>query len=224
MIRLQKFIAQAGITSHRTEEDLIVDGKIKVNGKVVDKLGTVIDEKNDQIEYRGKLLKPESNKIYIALNKPVGYVSTAATSQGKSILSLVKVPERLFPIGRLDKDSSGLIILTNDGEFANLAAHPRYGHEKEYFVVIDHMLKPEAQKIMERGMMLGDKRLQPVKILSVSKDSLRIIMSEGVNHQIRRMLGKLGYTVVRLKRVRIGRLELGSLQPGQWKKISRSQI
>jgi len=224
MIRLQKFIAQAGITSRRHAEDLIVDGLIKVNGEVVDKLGTVIDEENDQVEYRGKLLKPESNKIYIALNKPVGYVSTAATGQGKSILSLVKASERLFPVGRLDKDSSGLIILTNDGEFANLATHPRYGHEKEYFVVIDHQLKPEAINRMERGLTLDGKKLQPTKILSVSKDSFRIVLKEGVNRQIRRMLGRLGYTVIRLKRVRVGKLELGNLQEGQWKRINKNDL
>jgi len=224
MMRLQKFLAQAGIASRRQAEILITDGKVKVNGMVVTRLGTEIDETADEIEYRGKAVRPETKKIYLALNKPVGYICSADSKQGKSVLSLVSVKERVYPVGRLDKDSSGLLILTNDGDFANEAMHPRFGKEKEYFVVCDRALSPKDQAVMEKGMRLEGKKLQPVKILSVSHDSFRIILREGINRQIRRMLGRLGYTVLRLKRVRFGRLELGSLQTGQWRKISKAEI
>lgn len=224
MMRLQKFLAQAGITSRRKAEELITSGKIKINNNVITKLGTTVDEVNDRIEYNGKIVKLKAEKIYLALNKPVGYISSTSNEQGKSVLSLVRTKERIFPIGRLDKDSSGLLILTNDGELANQLTHPRYGGEKEYFVVLDQDLKQTDIKKMESGLVIDGQKLQPVKVITAKNKSARLILHEGINRQIRRMLGKLGYTVIKLKRVRINKLELGDLKEGEWQKITKEEV
>jgi len=224
MIRLQKFLAQAGIASRRKAEELIEAGKVKVNGKIVKKLGFKVDEIKDEIQYQGKTIRPAEEKIYIALNKPTGYICSASSEQGKSILNLVKTKERIFPVGRLDKDSSGLIILTNDGELANLITHPRHESEKEYFIVLDQDLRPEDIKKLEKGMTIAGKKLQPTKVVMSKNKSARLVLKEGINRQIRRTLGRLGYTVVKLKRIRIGKLELGDLKEGQWRKITKKDI
>lgn len=224
MIRLQKFLAQAGITSRRKAEELIKAEKIKVNGQIVTKLGTVIDENNDKIEYSNRIVNLQTKKIYIALNKPTGYICSASDGQGKSILSLVKTKERVFPVGRLDKDSSGLILLTNDGELTNKLTHPRYENEKEYFLILDQDLRSEDIKKLERGMVISGKKLQPIKVVMAKNKSTRLILKEGVNRQIRRMLGRLGYTVIRLKRIRIGKLELEELKEGQWRIIKKKEV
>ncbi|MDD2807783.1 MAG: pseudouridine synthase [Patescibacteria group bacterium] len=224
MMRLQKYIADSGITSRRKAEQLIVDGKIKVNGEVITKLGTVIDELNDTVEYAGKKINLKSKKIYLALNKPIGYVSSTVSTQGQSVLTLINTHERIYPVGRLDKDSSGLLILTNDGELANVISHPKNGSEKEYFVVLDQDLKPDDVRKLERGMIIDGKRLRPVKVSSIKNRSARLVLKEGVNRQIRRQLGKLGYTVVKLKRIRIGKLELGDLPEGHWREIKITEL
>lgn len=224
MIRLHKFLADAGIASRRKSEELIERGKIKVNGEVVTKLGILVDPETDQIEYKDKLVKISNDKIYIALNKPVGYVSSTTNQEGQSILKLVKTKERIYPVGRLDKDSSGLIILTNDGELTNKITHPKYGSEKEYFVVLNKDLEDKDIIKLEKGMRIGDKRVQGIKVVSAQNKSARFILKEGVNRQIRKMVGALGYNVVRLKRIRIGKLELGELKEGQWKKINPKDI
>jgi len=224
MIRLQKFLAAANVASRRQAEKLISAGKIKINGQIITKLGTKIDENNDQVEYQNKIVKLETDKIYLALNKPAGYISTTANQQGKSVLDLVKIKTRLYPAGRLDQESTGLIILTNDGEFAQKITHPRFGGEKEYFVVLDQDLRIADIKKLEKGMKIGDQRLQPIKVISPKNKSARLILKEGINRQIRRMLGHLGYTVVKLKRIRIGKLELKDLKPGQWRKISKEDV
>ncbi|MFA6410614.1 MAG: pseudouridine synthase [Candidatus Buchananbacteria bacterium] len=224
MMRLQKFLSQAGVASRRQSEELITEGKIKVNDEVVTKLGTVVDENDDEVKYNDKIVKLATQKIYIALNKPTGYISSASDSQGNSVLDLVKVKTRIYPVGRLDKESSGLIILTNDGEFTNLATHPRYGCHKEYFVVLDQDFKLEDIKKFESGLMLEGKKLQPVKVLMAKNKSCKIVLREGINRQIRRMFGQLGYTVIKLKRIKIGNLELGNLAEGKWQKITKEQV
>ena len=224
MMRLQKFIATAGITSRRKAEELITAGKIKVNSEIITKLGTIIDENNDQVEYNDKIIKLEAKKIYIALNKPIGYISSTSNQQGKTIYNLIKTKERVYPVGRLDKDSSGLMLLTNDGEFANHLTHPRFGCVKEYFVVLDQDLKEQDIKKLEKRMIIGGKKLQGIKEVMARNKSARLILKEGINRQIRRMLGKLGYTVVKLKRIRIGKLALGDLKEGKWQKVKKENI
>ena len=225
MIRLQKFLADAGIASRRKAETLIVDGKVSVNGAVVTTLGTTIDPGRDVVTYNGATVSLKSKKTYLAVHKPVGYISSASDAQGKSILSLIGSNERVYPVGRLDKDSCGLLILTNDGDFTNRITHARFGCEKEYFVTLDMDLTPEAVKKIQRGMRLGDRtKLAPVKVVMAKNKSARLILKEGVNRQIRRMLGELGYTVVKLKRIRIGKLELGELKTGEWRSIKPEEV
>lgn len=223
MIRLQKFLALAGVASRRKAEELIVDGRIKVNGELITELGTKVDE-SDKVEYNGKILQIEPNKIYIALNKPVGYISSATSSQGQSVLDLVKTKERIYPVGRLDKDSSGLILLTNDGDFANKITHAKYGCEKEYEVIIDKPFLEIDKKSFESGMKLAGYKLQPVKVTMVDGNKVRLILKEGINRQIRKMMGKCGYNVIDLKRIRIGKLKLSNIKTGQWKIINHKDV
>jgi len=222
-MRLQKFLATAGIASRRKAEELIIAGKIKVDGEIVTKLGSTVGQQ-DQVEYDGKIVKIKKDKTYLALNKPVGYICSTDRLQGKSVLDLIKIKERIYPVGRLDKDSSGLLILTNDGELANQLTHPRFGGEKEYFVILDQDLKPDDIKKLEKGIILAGRKLQPVKVITAKNKSARLVLKEGINRQVRRMLGKLGYTVIRLKRVRIGKLELGDLKEGEWRKIKKEEL
>ncbi len=224
MIRLQKFLSGAGVASRRKAEELILNGKIKINGKVIRELGTKIDEDSDKVECEEIIVKPAKEKIYIALNKPYGYISSSSNKEGKSILGLVKIKKRIYPVGRLDKDSSGLILLTNDGEFANNIAHPRHKGEKEYFIVLDRDLNQEDLKKIQRGMTIAGKKLQPAIVISAKNKSCRLILKEGINRQLRRMFGHLGYTVVKLKRIRIGKLELKDLKEGEWKKIKKEDV
>lgn len=224
MMRLQKFLAAAGVTSRRAAEELITEGKIKVNNKVITKLGTTVDENLDVVEFNNKIIELPDHKIYIALHKPVGYICSTNEDQGKTIMNLVKSKERIFPVGRLDQDSSGLIILTNDGEFANRITHPRYGSEKEYFVTLDRDLAEADIKKIQQGLTIDGKKLRAVKVVDARNKSAKMILKEGVNRQIRRMLGRLGYTVIKLKRIRIGKLELGDLAIGESKNINKEDI
>lgn len=224
MMRLQKFLAAAGIASRRASEELISEGKIKVNSKVVTKLGTTVDENLDVVEFGGQKITLPQNKIYIALHKPVGYICSTNDEQGKTIMTLVKSKERIFPVGRLDQDSSGLIILTNDGEFANRLTHPRYGSEKEYFVTLDRDLAENDIEKIEKGLTIDGKKLRSVQVKDARNKSAKLILKEGINRQIRRMLGKLGYTVIKLKRIRIGALELGTLAAGDYKIINKKDV
>lgn len=245
LVRLQKYIADQGICSRRKAEDLIVAGKVKVNEKVVKKLGTKVEAGKDKVVVLGKPLTPPcpsptrgGNLIYIALNKPVDYICSASSKQGQSVVDLItpennyknkiKIKQRVYPVGRLDKDSEGLVLLTNDGELTNSLTHPRYGHEKEYEVVIDQRLEREARKVLEKGMNIGGERVRGIKIKKVSTVGKRtivtVILKEGKKRQIRRMFGRLGYNIISLKRTRIGKLKLGTLPVGRWRLVRRSNI
>lgn len=223
-MRLNKYIAQAGVCSRRKADELIKAGQVKVNGQSVTDLGLVIDENNDTVEIAGKKLEAQTQKIYLALNKPMGYITSSTGSQGKSVLDLVKVKQRIYPVGRLDKDSRGLIILTNDGDFAYRLTQAKFGHEKEYEVELDRPLdKAESQK-MERGLTLDGKKLQPVRITRQQGNKITLILKEGVNRQIRRMAEQLDHEVMDLKRVRIGKLKLGGLKEGEYKEIKPQEV
>ena len=224
MMRLQKFLALSGVASRRKAEEFIVHGDIKVNGRIVDQLGSTVDESGDRIEFRGKIVKLVSDKVYLAINKPVGYISSANSKQGASVLELVNRHLRIYPIGRLDRDSHGLILLTNDGDFAYKLTHAKFGYEKEYLVKIDRDLEKKDEIIMSRGMVIEGHKLQPVKVIRAKDFAIRIILKEGINRQIRKMLGRLGYRVIDLERIRIGNLKLGSLPLGKWKNISPDEV
>lgn len=225
-IRLQKFMAECGIASRRKAEELILSGKVSVNGRVVTKLGTKIDPSLDKIMIEGKLLKEEEKKVYIKLNKPRGYVSSCRKHrEEKTILDLVgDMPCRLYPVGRLDKDSEGLMILTNDGELANRLMHPRYEHEKEYDVNVELRITNDELKKLEKGFVIDGKRTLPAKVKRLGEKQLRIILREGKKRQIRRMVEAVGNKVAGLKRTRIKNVELGNLSAGKYAFLNLSEI
>ena len=225
-MRLQKFLAQASISSRRKAEDLITAGKISVNGQVVTALGTTVDPDNDTVTYRDKPVR-RVGWVYLALHKPTGYISSTDSTQGKTVMDLLPKEiktQRVFPVGRLDKDSSGLLLLTNDGAFAQRVTHASFGCEKEYFVTLDQDFRPEDIARLKRGMRLDGPRLVPLQVLRAHNSSLQVVLRQGVHRQIRRMLGRLGYTVVKLKRVRVGALPLGTLAEGGIRKFQPNDV
>jgi len=226
MMRLNKFLALAGIASRRKADEFIASGKIKINKKIIKELGTQVDEFDDIIEYDGEILKIQTNKIYIALNKPVGYVSSANSSQGKTVLDLIKIEERIYPVGRLDKDSRGLIIISNDGDFAYELTHAKFECEKEYAVRLDRDFGIKDAKNLEKGMIIDGIKLQPAKVTYNKAGEVRLIIKEGINRQIRKMMGHLDYRVLDLQRIRIGKLRLDSLKlkEGEYKMINKKDV
>lgn len=228
-IRLQKFLAQCGVASRRKAEELIRDGKVRVNGHVVTEMGTKVSEE-DRVEVNGKVVRPEKKKVYILLHKPRGYVTTVSDPEGrKTVLDLVKdVRERVYPIGRLDYDSSGLLLLTNDGEFANYMMHPKNEILKVYIATVKGNPSEEALDKLRNGIRIDDYVTAPafVRVLSVyeKKTKLEITIHEGHNRQIRKMCEKIGHPVVRLKRIAYGSLELGDLKPGEWRFLTEKEV
>lgn len=220
MKRLQKFIADSGYCSRREAELLIKQRQVRVNKKVAEIGMSVSDD--DKVTVRGARIKPNKELIYIALNKPKGYIST--NSGDKSIFSLVRVPERLFVVGRLDKSSHGLILLTNDGDFAYRLTHPSFAHEKEYIVELAKDINSEMVTEFKKGIDLGEKTKSSMKSINkIGPKKYRVVLSEGRNHQIKRMFEFFGRTVLDLERVRIGKYKMGNLKKGSWVFINKSQ-
>jgi len=227
--RLQKIMAQAGIGSRRACEELIASGRVTVNGQLAI-LGMKADPQKDRIMVDGQQLKARQELIYIALNKPRGVVSTVEEEFNRpTVLDLVPIKERVYPVGRLDQDSEGLILLTNDGELANLLTHPRYGHEKEYRVLVSRHPDQEQLAAWRRGVVLEDGyRTAPAQV-EVEKHAgeetwLRVTMREGHKRQIRETGARIGLLVNRIIRVRIGNLRLGSMKPRQWRYLEPAEI
>lgn len=229
MERLQKILARTGIGSRRTCEELIEAGRVKINGHVA-RLGEKADPQRDHIELDDRpITKPES-LTYIALYKPKGVISAVKSPDRRpTVRDLVPVTERVYPVGRLDVNSEGLILLTNDGALANFLTHPRYGHEKEYRVLVSRHPDEEQLRIWQRGVVLEDGyRTQPAKVYieeSLSKQTwLRVVMREGRKRQIREVGTRIGLPVDRIIRVRIDTLLLGNLKPGDWRYLAPSEI
>ncbi|PIS28231.1 rRNA pseudouridine synthase [Candidatus Saganbacteria bacterium CG08_land_8_20_14_0_20_45_16] len=224
-LRLQKYLADCGVASRRASETLITAGKVKVNGQVVTKLGTKINPGSDRVEVQGKRVRYEGKKIYLKLNKPRGVVSACSDPKERTVIDLIKdVSERLYPIGRLDKDSEGLILLTNDGELANRLMHPRYEHEKEYVVTVQFPIFYRQLERLEAGVIIDEKQTLPAKVNQVGSRRFHLILKEGRNRQVRKMVEAVGNKVVRLKRIRIGSIGLGDLRPGEYDCLTRSEI
>ena len=220
--RVQKILAAAGLGSRRKCEELISQGKVKMNGKTI-KLGDKADYEKDIIEVDGKRIKPEE-KVYYILNKPKGYVSTVKEKFGmKTIMDLVKVRERVFPVGRLDKDAEGLMLLTNDGELANKMMHPRYETQKEYFVLLDKPFGKEKENMLKRGIVIESRKVTPHKI-AIQNKKVVLTIHEGRKHIVKRLFEKIGFKVKRLVRTRIATLKLGSLQPGKYRKLTQGEL
>jgi len=227
--RLQKVLASAGVASRRKAEELILQGRVTVNRKVVTELGTKVDPARDEVRVDGERIQIESRRVYIMLNKPRGVLSTMEDDRGRSALGdLVSLPARLYPVGRLDVTSEGLILLTDDGALANLLTHPRYMHDKEYLALVNGHPSAKTLEAWQRGVLIDDKLTAPARIavLDSQRDStlLRIQMHEGRKRQIRRVAALLGHPVRELKRVRLGPLYLGSLESGQWRYLTEKEI
>ncbi|MFB4211300.1 pseudouridine synthase [Shouchella sp. JSM 1781072] len=230
MERLQKVIAQAGVASRRKAEEYITAGRVKVNGKRVTELGVKVNPNKDQVEVDGVPLDKEE-PVYYLLYKPTGFISTSNDEKGrKKVTDLIDVPQRIYPVGRLDYDTSGLLLLTNDGDFANLLMHPKFKIEKEYVVKIKGIPDRKELKQLETGVKLDDGVTAPAKVKLLSSDRkkntsiIRIIIHEGKNRQVRRMMEAFGYEVEKLKRERFSFLTLGNLNPGEYRAIKAIEI
>ncbi|MBZ5516760.1 MAG: rRNA pseudouridine synthase [Acidobacteriia bacterium] len=228
-MRLQKIIADAGITSRRKAEELILAGRVTVNGQVVAELGSKADPEHDHIKVDGKLLRRAQRHVYLLLNKPVGYVSTVSDPQRRpTVISLIKgVKERVYPVGRLDFHSSGLILLTNDGELANLLMSRAVAVPRTYHVKLESSPKREDLAKLEHGIVLDGQRTAPAKIRVLTerdKPWYEITLTEGRNHQVRRMFERIGCPVVKLKRVRIAFLTDDALAPGRFRHLSPAEV
>jgi len=228
--RLQKFLARAGIASRRASERLILEGRVKVNGRTVKELGIKIDPSKDEVWVDGKVCRIKSNYVYIVLNKPKGYVTTVKDPFGRlTVMDLLKgFKHRVYPVGRLDKDTEGLLILTNDGEVAYRLTHPKHEVDKTYLAHVEgHVTESELKKL-NKGIMLKDGMTAPSKsrILKFSQKGtlLEIKIHEGRKRQVRRMCLAIGHPVVHLKRIAIGKITLAGLKPGQWRFMTEPEV
>lgn len=225
-MRLQKYLAHAGVCSRRKAEEFIIDGKIKVNGQVVKLLGTKIDPEKDEVLFNHKpvIILPESPKIYIALNKPEGVVTSCSQQKAKIVLDLIDINERIYPVGRLDKDSKGLILLTNDGDLHNRLSHPSFNHQKEYVVTTVHPISESALKKIAQGVMIEKIKTRKAAVKRLGKHKFNIVLKQGRNRQIRKMVNKIGSSVLTLKRIRMANVTLGNLKEGQWRYLSKKEV
>lgn len=229
-IRLNKFLAQAGVASRREVDKMIVEGKIKVNGQVVKVLGYKIDEEKDRVEVEGKRVKGEESLIYLMLNKPPGYLVTFKNRFKRPTIKqlLPSLEKRVFPVGRLDYDSEGLLLLMNDGELAYRLTHPRFKVRKAYLVQVKGDPDPSKLTRLEKGIYLDGKKTAPAKIRLIKRDPkktlLKVEIHEGRKREVKRMLGAIGHRVLQLKRVSFGGLGLGRLRAGKWRFLIRKEI
>ena len=227
--RLQKYLARCGVASRRASEQLITGGKVRVNGQPASELGTTVDPERDRIEVDGRAVRPPAALSYVALNKPIGVVSTVSDPRGRrTVLDLVPGDTRLFPVGRLDYDSEGLILLTDDGDLAMRLTHPRHSIEKEYRALLRGDVTDQVLERLSAGIELDGKPTAPATFERLEThpdgDWVRVVLHEGRNRQIRRMVEAVGLDVVRLVRVRVGSLELGDLPPGRWRRLSAAEV
>ena len=230
MERLQKLIARAGITSRRNAEKLISEGKVTVDGKVITELGAKADATKNKIRVDGELLKFDAEKIYILLNKPRGYVCTAKDERGrKTVLDLINISERVFPVGRLDLNSEGLLLLTNDGELSNALIHPKFKIDKTYRAKISGELTEEKLDQLRAGIELEDGLTAPAEIFWLEdfwleENLVEITIHEGRNRQIRRMFAAIGCDVKRLKRIKFAGLTLDGVTVGKFRRLTSTEI
>lgn len=231
--RLQKYLAHAGVASRRKSEDLIRQGRVSVNGQVITELGTKVDPARDDVRVDGQPIRLAGRHVYIMLNKPRDVISSMRDRRGRRALGdLVSLPQRLYPVGRLDLNTEGLILLTDDGELANLLTHPRYEHEKEYRAWVNGEPTEETLQAWRQGVMLEGQATAPAGVEVLARSSrgssaatlLRVVMREGRKRQIRRVAELLGHPVRELRRVRLGPLELGPLEVGQWRYLTAREV
>jgi 23S rRNA pseudouridine2605 synthase len=223
LMRLQKFLSAAGVCSRRHGETYIQKGRVRVNGRVATVLGTQVDPGKDRIEVDGKAVTLQTRHIYIAMHKPKGYVTSCSHAGESVVLDLIDLPQRLYPVGRLDKDSTGLLLLTNDGRLHHRLSHPSFDHEKEYVVTVEHPILDSVLDRLATGMPLMGTRTRPAAVQRLSGHRFKIVLQEGRNRQIRRMVQKVGHRVVRLKRIRVANIRLGNLPIGAWRHLTSKE-
>jgi 23S rRNA pseudouridine2604 synthase len=221
-VRLNKFISETGVCSRREADRWIEAGRVTRNGQPA-ALGTQIDD-GDEVRIDGQLIGAKKKQIYIALNKPVGITCTTEPDVEGNIVDLIGHAERIFPIGRLDKDSEGLILLTNDGDIVNEILRFENNHEKEYIVTVERSITDLALRMMADGVKIMGEVTKPCKVQRVDNKTFRMILTQGLNRQIRRMCSALGYRAQRLQRVRIININLGGLAVGQWRELTEQEL
>jgi len=229
-MRLQKYISLCGVTSRRKAEKLILEGKVKVNDKVVNELGTVIDIDKDKVKVNDKLIKPERNKVYIMLNKPIGYVTTLKDEQNRKIVTdlIEGVKERIYPVGRLDADTTGLLLLTNDGDITYKLTHPSNEVPKRYIAIVEGVPNKLELERFRKGLKIDGRYTSKAKIKIIRRyedeSILDITIHEGRNRQVKKMCEAINHPVKKLKRIAIGELELGGLNLGEWRYLEDDEI
>ena len=230
-VRLQKYLADCGIASRRKCEEYIQQGKVQVNGKVVTELGTKINPKKDKVKFENREITENRKMVYILLNKPIGYVTTADDQFNRdTVLDLVKVKERIVPVGRLDMYTSGALILTNDGDFVYKVTHPKHEIEKTYTVTLKGIIQNDEVEKLRKGVKIEDYTTKPakVKILKTDKEKnisrLEIIIHEGKNRQVRKMCEAIGKKVLALHRSKIGKIGVKDLKLGEWRYLTEKEI
>lgn len=223
MERLNKYIASCGICSRRKADELIEAGKVKVNDQIVTNLGMQVSD-TDVVKVEDKVISKEEKKVYIVLNKPKGYVTTNNEQfNRKSVIDLIHEDVRVYPVGRLDMYTEGLLILTNDGEFSNKLMHPRNKIEKTYVVTTDTNVTKEQIENLKNGVDIGDYFTKPAKVKIVGNDKVEIIISEGKNRQVRRMCESVGINLLNLRRTKVGKIDLGTLQTGKYRYLTEEE-
>lgn len=229
--RLQKYLAEAGIASRRKCEELILQGKVEVNGTIITELGTKVTP-NDIVKYNGKIVETEDEKVYILLNKPIGYITTAHEQFGRDkVLDLIKINKRIVPVGRLDMYTSGALILTNDGELVNKLTHPKNEINKTYNVTLKGIITQQEIEKLKNGVKIDDEYITKpaqVKILKIDEEKntsrIQIIIHEGKNRQVRKMCEAIDKKVLALHRSKIGNIDVKDLKLGEWKYLSLKEI
>ncbi|MGE0032099.1 MAG: pseudouridine synthase [Steroidobacteraceae bacterium] len=221
-MRLNKYISESGIASRREADAWIAAGRVTVNGQAA-ALGTQVVE-GDCVEVDGRALPERRREIYIALNKPRGITCTTERDVAGNVVDFIGHRERIFPIGRLDKDSEGLILLTNNGDIVNAILRVEHGHEKEYLVTVERPVTDTFLSMMASGVRIGGEKTRPAVVTRAGPATFRIVLTQGLNRQIRRMCSALGFRVQGLKRVRIMHIQLGSLATGAWRDLTAAEI
>lgn len=230
LLRLQKYIADSGITSRRKAEELIRLGRVCVDGRVVTEMGVKIDPDINTVEVDGRDIRPERKKFYIMLNKPSGYITTTSDDFDRpTVMELTRdVHARIYPVGRLDYDTQGMLILSNDGDFANAIMHPCGKIKKTYLVQTRGMITPEAIRKLRSGVDIGDYVTRPAEVELIGanerESNIKVIIGEGKKRQVRRMCEAVGFPVIKLKRVEIGGVMLGNLPEGKWRHLRKAEI
>ena len=229
--RLQKYLAECGIASRRKCEEYILQGKVQVNGKTITELGVKVNPEKDKITFEGKNVKQEERKVYILLNKPIGYVTTSDEQFGRDkVLDLVKVRERVVPVGRLDMYTSGALILTNDGDFVYKVTHPKHEITKTYTVTVKGIIKNEEVEQLRKGVKIDDYTTRPAKVKILKTDEekdisrLEITIHEGKNRQVRRMCESVGRRVIALHISKIGNIGVKDIELGKWRYLKDFEV